>query len=229
MLAMPSFSAELVRVEPVSARVQSLTFQCATPFERAAGQYILLTLDEGSSHAFSVASPFDPSAPGHFQIAVARGTTAGAVLELQLGDVVSITGPSGALVWKEDTASLLIATGTGIAPLRAIALEQLARSSSTPLTLLFGCRDDSEALWGAEFATLALEYPRFRYLQTQSQPLAGYAGRNGRVQAYVPELVRALGPGMRAYLCGHTPMVKDCTTLLIEHGVMPEHIHGESY
>jgi NAD(P)H-flavin reductase len=34
---------------------------------------------------------------------------------------------------------------------------------------------------------------------------------------------------MRAYLCGHTPMVKDCTTLLIEHGVMPEHIHGESY
>ncbi len=216
-------------MEPISARVQSLTFRCDAPFARAAGQYVLLTLDEGSSHAFSVASPFDASAPGHFQIAVARGTTAGAVLELQLGDTVSITGPSGALVWKEDTAALLIATGTGIAPLRAIVLDQLARSSALPLTLLFGCRDGSEELWGAEFARLALEYPRFRYLPTQSQPLAGYNGCIGRVQSYVPELVRALGPGMRAYLCGHTPMVKDCTTLLIEHGVLPEHIHGESY
>src|SRR3954471_3009763 len=161
---MPSFSAKLVRSEPISARVQSLTFQGAAPFPRAAGQYILLTLDEGSSHAFSVASPFDPSAPGCFQIAVARGTTAGAVLELQLGDTVSITGPSGALVWKEDTAALLIATGTGIAPLRAIVLEQLARGSPLPWTLLFGCRDASEELWGAEFVRLASEHPRFRYV-----------------------------------------------------------------
>ncbi len=226
---MASFLAELVAIRPVSARVQSLTFKSSAPFARAAGQYILLTLGEGSSHAFSVASPLVAHAPGCFEIAVARGTSAGAVLELQVGDTVSITGPSGALVWKEDAPALLVATGTGISPLRAIVLDQLARNTTAPLTLLFGCRDASEELWGAEFARLALEQPRFRYLPTQSQPLTGYAGRIGRVQAYVPELVRVLGPGMRAYLCGHTPMVNDCTTLLIESGVLPEHIYGESY
>jgi CDP-4-dehydro-6-deoxyglucose reductase, E3 len=226
---MPSFSAELVARTALSPRVELLTFLAAEPFVRAGGQYLLLTLDEGSSHAFSIAAPFDEHAPQRFEIAVTRGTTAGPVLELELGGLVMVTGPSGALVWKADAPALLVASGTGISPLRAIVLEQLARSSQMPLTLLFGCRDAAEELWGAEFARLALEQPRFRYLPTHSQPLAGHPGRIGRVQAYLPELVRALGPELRAYLCGHTPMVNDCTTQLLEQGVPAEHIHGESY
>ena len=226
---MPSFSAELIARSQLSPRVELLTFLAAEPFVRSAGQYVLLTLGEGSSHAFSIASPFDPRAPGRFEIAVARGTTAGRVLELELGSTVMVTGPSGVLVWKADAPALLIATGTGISPLRALVLEQLAQSSRVPLTLLFGCRDASEELWGAEFTRLATEHPRFRYLPTHSQPLPGHGGRVGRVQAYLPELVRALGPDLRAYLCGHTPMVNDCTALLLEHGVAPAQIHGESY
>jgi NAD(P)H-flavin reductase len=226
---MPSFSAELVARTALSPRVELLTFVAAEPFERAGGQYVLLTLDEGSSHAFSIAAPFDERAPGRFEIAVARGTTAGPVLELALGSTVQVTGPSGVLVWKADAPTLLVATGTGISPLRAIILEQLARASDVPLTLLFGCRDASEELWGAELAQLAAKQPRFRYLPTHSQPSTGYAGRVGRVQAYLPEQVRRLGPTLRAYLCGHTPMVNDCTSLLIEQGVPAEHIHGESY
>lgn len=226
---MPSFSAELMARGSLSPRVESLTFRAAQPFERLAGQYVLLTLDDGSSHAFSVASRFDERAPADFEIAIARGTTAASVLELEVGSSVMVTGPSGVLVWKADAPALLVATGTGISPLRALLLEQLAHSSSVPLYLLFGCRDATEELWGAEFARLAAQHPRLRYLPTHSQPLPGHAGRIGRVQAYLPELVRVMGPELRAYLCGHTPMVNDCTTLLLEHGVVPEQIHGESY
>ncbi|MES1184870.1 MAG: hypothetical protein ABUL60_13735 [Myxococcales bacterium] len=226
---MPSFLAELIQRKQLSPRVELLTFLAAAPFTRAAGQYVLLTLDEGTSHAFSIATPFDEQEPARFDIAVARGTTAGPVLELTLGGRVQVTGPSGVLVWKADAPALLVATGTGISPLRAIVLEQLARRSGAPLTLLFGCRDAAEELWGAEFAELAAQQPRFRYLPTHSQPSRGHAGLIGRVQAYLPEQVRLLGPTLRAYLCGHTPMVNDCTTLLLEHGVPAEHIHGESY
>ena len=226
---MPSFSAELIARTQLSPRVESLTFLAAEPFVRAAGQYVLLTLDEGSSHAFSVASPFDERAPRKFEVAVARGTTAGGVLELTLGASVMVTGPSGVLVWKGEAPALLVATGTGISPLRALVLEQLAQSSRAPLTLLFGCRDATEELWGREFARLAAEHPRFRYMPTHSQPLPGHSGRVGRVQPYLPELVHVLGPELRAYLCGHTPMVNACTSLLLEHGVAPERIHGESY
>jgi len=226
---MPSFSAELVARTDVSPRVVGMTFQASAPLVRAAGQYVMLTLDEGSTHAFSVASPFEPDRPGRFEIAVARGTSAGAVLELELGSVVSVTGPSGSLVWKADAPALLVATGTGISPLRALVHEQLARASSTPLALLFGCRDTEEELWGAEFSKLAVEQARFRFWPTHSQPSPGYTERIGRVQAYLPELVQDLGPNLRAYLCGHTPMVRDCTTILLDLGVLAEHIHGESY
>ena len=226
---MPTFSAELVARKDISPRVVGMTFHASAPLVRAAGQYVMLTLDEGSTHAFSVSSPFEPDRPARFEIAVARGTSAGAVLELELGAVVSVTGPSGSLVWRADAPALLVATGTGISPLRALVHEQLARASSTPLYLLFGCQDSEEELWGAEFAALAAQHGRFRFWPTHSRPSPGYTGRIGRVQAYLPELAKQLGPSLRAYLCGHTPMVRDCTTILLDLGVAPEHVHGESY
>jgi NAD(P)H-flavin reductase len=206
-----------------------MTFVATEPFPRAAGQYVVLTMDEGSTHAFSIASPFDPGAPGLFEIAATSGTTAETLLELPLGSTVSASGPSGTLVWKEDAPSLLIATGTGVSPLRALVKEQLQGPSLQPLVLLFGCRDRSEELWGTELAALAQAYSRFRFIATHSQPVPGQRERVGRVQTYLPELVRALGSGLRAYLCGHTPMVNDCTRLLLELGVVPEHVRGESY
>jgi NAD(P)H-flavin reductase len=189
----------------------------------------MLTLDQGTTHAFSVASPYVADEPLLFEIAVASGTTAAPLLELQLGDVVGATGPGGSLVWKADEPALLVGTGTGISPLRAIVLEQLARPESTPITLLFGCRDGNEELWGQELAERARSHARFKLITVQSQPLTGYTGRVGRVQTYLPTLVRDLGAAGRAYLCGHTPMVKDCTALMLEAGIPAERIHGESY
>jgi NAD(P)H-flavin reductase len=226
---MPSFSAQLVKAVPLSPRVVGMTFEASEPFPRAAGQYVLLTLDEGSTHAFSIASPFDEAAPSRFEIAVARGTTAEGLLDLQLGSVVATTGPGGALVWKGEGTSLLVATGTGLSPLRAMVHEQLATGSSAPLVLLFGCRDASEELWGEELRALATLHPRFRFLPTHSQAAPGREGLTGRVQAYLPKLVSQLGSDLRAYLCGHTAMVNDCTRLLLASGVAAEHVHGESY
>ena len=66
---MPTFMAQLVERAPLSPRVVGMTFVVEQAFPREAGQYVLLTLDEGSTHAFSLASPFEPEAPGRFEIA----------------------------------------------------------------------------------------------------------------------------------------------------------------
>lgn len=226
---MPSFSARLVKTALLSPRVVGMTFEATEPFPRAAGQYVMLTLDEGSTHAFSIASPFAEGAPQLFEIAVARGTTAESLLELPPGGVVQATGPGGTLVWRGESTALLVATGTGLSPLRAIVHEQIASGSTEPMVLLFGCRDAAEELWGEELRMLASLQPRLRFLPTHSQPTPGHTGLVGRVQAYLPGLVQKLGTELRAYLCGHTPMVNDCTALLLEAGVAADHIHGESY
>jgi ferredoxin-NADP reductase len=227
---MPSFSAELVERAPLSPRVMRMTFRASEPFLRAAGQYVLIALDDGTSHAFSIASPFLAQEAESFEIAVARGTTAEGLLDLPLGGRVAATGPSGALVWQGEAPSLLVATGTGISPLRAIVKEQLARSTTAPLVLLFGCRDEAEELWGSELRALMVDHPRFRFLPTHSQPsAAARPERVGRVQAHLHELVQVLGLDLHAYLCGHTPMVGDCTRLLLAQGVPASHVYGESY
>lgn len=226
---MPSFTAQLVAQEPLSPRVVKMSFEASEAFPRAGGQYVTLTAREGTQHAFSIASPFEPSLPRRFEIAVARGTTAASLLELSPGDEVFAHGPSGSLVWRRDAPSLLVATGTGISPLRAILLEQLRRDASDPLVLLFGCRDASEELWGDELRQLQERHARFRFVPTHSQPSSGYTGRIGRVQTVLPAEVERLGRDLHAYLCGHTPMVKDCTGLLLESGVDPSNIFGESY
>jgi NAD(P)H-flavin reductase len=151
------------------------------------------------------------------------------LLDLPLDGVVQATGPGGTLFWRGEARALLIATGTGLSPLRAIIHEQIASGSSEPMVLLFGCRDAAEELWGDELRMLASLQPRLRFLPTHSQPAPGYTGLVGRVQLYLPELVQKLGGELRAYLCGHTPMVNDCTALLLEAGVAADRIHGESY
>jgi CDP-4-dehydro-6-deoxyglucose reductase, E3 len=226
---MPSFTAQLVEQSALSPRVVKMTFEASQAFHRAGGQYVTLTSKEGTQHAFSMASPFDAGAPRRFDIAVAQGTTAASLLELSVGDELPAHGPSGALVWRGAGPALLVATGTGISPLRAILLEQLQSSSNEPIVLLFGCRDATEELWGRELKQLETTHKRFRFVATHSQPSSGYMGRIGRVQGVLPELVQKLGFGLSAYLCGHTPMVKDCTGLLIEIGVEPSRIYGESY
>ena len=59
---------------------------------------------EPTSYAVSIASPFDARAPGRFEIAVARGTTAGSLLELELGSTVQATGPSGVVVGRQTSS-----------------------------------------------------------------------------------------------------------------------------
>ncbi len=226
---MPSFTARLVERAALSPRVARMRFEAHEAFPRSGGQYVTLTSREGAPHAFSIASPFEPDAPGRFEIAVARGTTAASLLELPLGEELLAHGPSGSLTWRGDAPALLIATGTGLSPLRAMLLEQLHRDVHEPLVLLFGCRDATEELWGEELRELARRHPRFELVSTHSQPLPGHTGRVGRVQALLPALVAQLGPSLLAYLCGHTPMVKDCTGLLLESGVAASQIFGESY
>jgi NAD(P)H-flavin reductase len=226
---MLSFTARLIAQAALSPRVVKLVFEANQPFPRAGGQYVTLTAPEGTQHAFSIASAFAADAPGRFEIAVARGTTAASLLALPIGESLAAHGPSGSLVWRRDAPSLLVATGTGISPLRAILHEQLRRELESPLVLVFGCRDASEELWGDELRELAREHPRFQFVPTHSQPTLGHAGYIGRVQTLLPAIAAQLGPELNAYLCGHTPMVKDCTALLLESGVLASHIFGESY
>ncbi|MFW6051093.1 MAG: oxidoreductase [Myxococcota bacterium] len=188
-----------------------------------------------TKHPYSIASAPDPEAPGRLELAVgtSEGDSTSALLQrLSPGAQLGMVGPLGDFTREglRDEPALFVATGTGLAPLRAMILDDLSRGPRGPeLVLLFGCRREEDLLWYDGFNDLARRHPRFRYEPTLSQPRPDWRGRRGYVQEHLPELVRAAGP-VPVFVAGQPEMVADVLRLLeIDLGHPPDRILREQY
>jgi len=206
--------AEVVSVEALSPRVAGFTLLTLgpDPIEWTAGQYLELGLPGDERRMpYSIASAMDPNRPGRLELAVARGSGSGMFDDVAVGANVEVLGPKGGFVRRGDGVApeVFIGAGTGLAPLRAMLQEALARGGTAPLMVLFGARAEPEILWRKELEALAAREPRFRYETTLSESQNGWAGRRGRVQDHLTELVAPLSDAL-IYVCGPSPMVSDC-------------------
>jgi NAD(P)H-flavin reductase len=226
------FSVELMARSELSPRVQTLRFRARSGISWAAGQYLELFLprDSATGYSFSLASSMDPRAPGEFELAVARGGSAKDLDEMAIGTELEAEGPRGSFTWQPlgETSAVLIGVGTGVAPLRALIQEQIRHGGATRLILLCGYRDERDVLWDGELRSLVGEHARFSFEPTLSQPSGAWAGRRGRVQDHIADLIDPLGSDLCAYVCGRTAMVADVTRRLRErHGIA--RIKSEGY
>jgi NAD(P)H-flavin reductase len=223
---------ELVARSPLSSRVHRLRFTARTPFLWAAGQHLVVVFAQGQAVylPYSIASANDPAKPGEFELAVTIHAGAAVMDTLQLGAELEVEGPAGSFTWQAaaSPAALLVGAGTGIAPLRALLLEELARASQTRLLLLAGHRSAEDVLFAEDFAELAAQHSRFHFIPTLTSGSSSWTGRRGRVQAQLLEAVNALGP-LDAYVCGRVEMVSEVTRALISHGVAESRIRSEAF
>ena len=228
-----AFAVELLAREPLSARVHRLRFKAMVPFRWAAGQYLVVVRGGGRelSIPYSIASACDPRRPAEFEIAAAFNAGADVIDELPIGGVLQVEGPAGDFTWRRDSvspAALLVGVGTGIAPLRALIQEELARPTQTRLLLLAGHRAPEDVLFDEDFRRLAAAEPRFRFVPTLTTDAAHWVGRRGRVQTQLADAARSLGP-LDAYVCGRLDMVNEVVSALQSLGVPPSQIRSEGY
>jgi ferredoxin-NADP reductase len=162
------------------------------------------------------------NAPGTelYEIAVSYvdGGAATALLSaLPEGGRIDASGPYGrfCLMPNDDNQRyLLIGTGTGVTPYRAM-LPMLAAAHAergVQVALLFGARNGSELLYCDEFEAFARLNPWFRF-----HPCLSRVDRDGSWpddrRGYVQNLLAELNPspgGDIAYLCGNPNMVDAC-------------------
>jgi NAD(P)H-flavin reductase len=233
--------AELIETRMLSRSVRSLVFRTCdrSPLGHAPGQYVVLFVPTAKGLPFrrpySIASPPDPERPDVFEIAVTRvdgGPTSDALHALPLGGRVEVDGPEGSFVRRTDDRAhpaLFVATGSGLAPLRAMIADDLRSTEGPPLVLLFGCRTPEDILWAEELAQWERDRPRFAFHVTLSRPPPEWRGKTGYVQRYVCELLEAI-PGARAYVCGLSAMVDDVVQRLGRDCAMPrELVRYETY
>lgn len=223
------FSVELTQAKSLSPRARGLRLRVLGPaLDWQPGQYLELSLDGSSPPLpYSIASAPSPTQPGEFDLAISRSALAP---DLAVGAVLQARGPYGSLLRRQPRGAplLLVAGGTGLAPLRALLQDEFARGGTGPVTLLFGCRNEAEILWRQELEALSASESRFRFEPSLSRAEHAWTGRRGYVQLHLPELLNAM-PGAEVYLCGLSEMVKECRALLTARGQPPELIIGEAY
>jgi NAD(P)H-flavin reductase len=227
-----AFKIELVLRESLSARVHRLRFATRAPFRWAAGQYFVVVRAGGQDLflPYSFASAYDPARPGQFEIAAAFHAGADVIDALEIGAEVEVEGPAGEFTWQPNPspAALLVGVGSGIAPLRALIQEELARPTQTRLLLVAGHRAPEDVLFQTDFDRLAEAEARFRFVPTLTGDAAHWLGRRGRVQTLLSDAVRALAP-LDAYVCGRLDMVHEVVSALRALGVPEARIRSEGY
>ena len=154
---------------------------------------------------------------------------------LQHGEQIQASGPYGRFCLMDadrNSRYLLVGTGTGITPYRAMLprIAELIATRGLKVALIQGARTEDELLYGEEFAAFATAHPNFSYFACLSRGYrANKAGdRHGRVQVVFDEL--QLDPALDiAYLCGNPIMVDESFTKLKELGFAVSAVRREKY
>lgn len=151
------------------------------------------------------------------------------LFEMKPGDSVEMSAPLGFFVVRNPTKeALFIATGTGIAPFRAMAPDYLSHPHGAQLTLVFGVRHENSIYYRKEFEDLAKLHPNFNFWPTLSRPEPSWSGRTGHVQIH---LLEAIGErrDLDVYICGLKAMVDDVRAILKGLGFDRKQIIFEKY
>ncbi len=222
----------------IAPSVRELTIDPGPEFTFVPGQWVSLRVPpsegvESLARAYSIASA--PRADGQFEVAVTRvesGPGSAFLHEVQPGSEIPMTHAQGFFTLGPLVRPIvLVATGTGVSPFRAMLQALDLASAETPeMALILGVRVEDDLLYRADFESIAAANAKFRFEPTLSRPAATWRGRSGYVQKHVPELVRALGGDCDVYVCGLSRMVKDVRAVLKEQlAFTRDHIHTERY
>lgn len=154
------------------------------------------------------------------------------VEDVRPGDELEVRGPIGAyFVWTpEQTEPVqLIAGGSGIVPLLAMARLHVRAASSTPMRLLYAVRSADDAFYADELDRIADGAFTVDWAYSRSAP-AGSARPAGRVDAETIESsVIPSSENPSVYVCGPTGFVEAVADLLVAAGHPPDRIRTERF
>jgi len=250
-LAIVHFPLKLVGSRMLAPSVRHLAFvrDDGQPLDFIPGQFVQVHFNypDGTpaKRSYSLATQHDHAfGPGEsIEIAVSYvpgGAATALFTALDEGQQIQASGPYGrfCLTAKDDNRRyLLIGTGTGVTPYRAMLpqLAQLISERNVEIVLLFGARTPAELIYGDDFRAFADAHANFRFvpcfsreLPAEDSPQAHADVRRGYVQDVLAELMPD-ATGDIAYLCGNPNMVDAAFEALKTAGLPIPHIRREKY
>jgi ferredoxin-NADP reductase len=236
---LPWLAAEVVAKIPETPDVTTVRFDVPGWPGHRPGQHVdvRLTAEDGyqAQRSYSIAS--SPEEPG-LALTIQRlgdGEVSPYLTEdLRPGDRIELRGPIGGyFTWTvaDGGPLLLVAGGSGVAPLMAMVRHRAASGGGPPATLLYSSRSWDEVIFRDELARLVAAGDGLRVVHTltRSQP-SGWTGYGRRVdEAMLAEAFGPPAPGAIAFACGPTPLVERAATDLLALGFAPGQIRTERF
>lgn len=228
-------------IEPVAPDVVVLRLQLPANerLQFLAGQYVELILRDGTRRSYSMACA--PHVGGPVELHVrhlpgGRFTDAlfGATQPVvQARDILRLEGPMGTFFLREDSdrPMVLLASGTGFAPIKAIVEHAIHKDIRRPMTLYWGARRPRDLYMNALAEQWARELPHLRYVPVVSDATAedAWAGRTGFVHRAVVEDFPDLS-GHQVYTCGAPVVVASAQRDFVELCALPaDEFHADAF
>jgi ferredoxin-NADP reductase len=218
-----------------TARARTLTLDVpAWPGHRA-GQHldVRLTAEDGyrAERAYSLAS-----APGELPAITVERLEDGEVSpylvdEVLEGDEFEVRGPVGGyFVWGPEHGGplLLVAGGSGVVPLRAIARHRRLSGGEVPARLVYSARTLDDVIYREELEAADPGLDVILTL-TRSRP-PGWTGRSGRVDAdLLADVAWPAADAPLAFVCGPTSFVEAVAAGLVDLGYDPARVKTERF
>jgi phenol hydroxylase P5 protein len=227
------YTGWVTSIEECAHETRRIHLELDQPLDFVAGQYVTVRVPESNvRRSYSLANP--PTDRRRIELHVRRepdgeATDRWLFRTVELGQEVDISGPYGSFLLRTDRPepAIMIAGGTGLAPIKAMIRHVLERGHPQTLYLFQGARTRADLYDVEFFEHLAQGYPRqFTYVPVLSDEK--WAGAQGMVTDVVGAYF-GRARGHVGYVCGPRAMVEAATKALIALRVPSKDIYRETF
>ena len=199
-----------------------------------AGQYIDVLLKDGKKRSYSLANAPHDDAVLQLHIRHVPGGlfTEQVFSTLKVRDILRFNGPHGTFYLREDSKKpmILLAGGTGFAPIKAIVEHAIAEKCERPMFIYWGAKARIDLYQNALPEKWAAEQANIKYIPVLSEPAAddAWTGRTG----FVHQAVLADFPdlsGYQVYACGAPVMIDAAKRDFMAQGMPEEEFFADAF
>jgi CDP-4-dehydro-6-deoxyglucose reductase len=197
-------------------------------FTYHAGQYVEFILRDGARRSYSMANAPHTLSQGvelHIRHMPGGKFTDHVFGVMKEKEILRIEGPYGSFYLREDSAKplVLLASGTGFAPLKALIEHMQFKGITRPAVLYWGGRRPSDLYMIEWINTKLAEMPNLSFVPVVSDALAedAWTGRTGFVHLAVLQDLPDLS-GYQVYACGAPIVVESAKAAYTTQGKLPE-------
>ncbi len=150
---------------------------------------------------------------------------------LAVGQAVTVNGPFGSFFLRESGRPLvLVAGGSGIAPIRAMLLDMAERGVQRPAAFFFSAHSAVDLVYRDELGALQARLPSLRFIPVLSRPAAEdrWDGQKGGLPSALSRLLPSL-EDHEAYLCGGPGLIEASINAMKTKGLAAERVFFDKF